>query len=145
MFLRDTCNGAPSGCTPSTIPISVSSTGSQANAQSFPAIVNTTGRFAAFVSFATNLTPLEAVVPGIFLRDTCAGISSGCSPSTARVDVTASGAQPNQASSATFPAITPDGRLVAFGSTATNFVPTNLCTNAGACSNVYVRDTCTGT
>ena len=147
VFIRDTCTGvSASGCMPSTFIVSVPSDGSQGNQNSQLQALSSQGRFVAFLSWATNMVPNETVVPGWFWRDTCLGAPSACSPSTTRADVSPSGQQANQAASfGPFPAITPDGRLVAFGSAATNFVPTNPCTNAGGCSNVYVRDTCTGT
>ncbi len=145
VFLRDTCNGAASGCAPSTTLMSPTSSGSPGNSPSeFPAI-STTGRFVAFLSWATNMVPNETVTPGWFWRDTCVGAPSGCGPSTIRADVTTSGGQPNQSAFfGSFPAITADGRLVAFGSGATNLVPGSTCTSANGCGNVYVRDTCTG-
>jgi len=102
-------------------------------------VISFTGEFAAFLSYATNMTPNEVVTPGWFWRDTCTGGAVGCVPSTIRVDVTSSGAQPNNAAfSGVSPAITGDGRLVAFGSTASNLVSTTVL------GGVFVRDTCTG-
>jgi len=139
VFLRDTCNGAASGCAPSTTLMSPTSSGSPGNSPSeFPAI-STTGRFVAFLSWATNMVPNETVTPGWFWRDTCLGAPSGCSPSTIRADVTTSGGQPNRSAFfGSFPAITADGRFVAFGSTASNLVP------AQTLGGVFLRDTCTG-
>jgi hypothetical protein len=57
------------------------------------------------------------------------------------VDVTASGAQPDKSVlNSVIPAISGDGRVVAFGSSTTNLVSLNV----GNPGNVYVRDTCTG-
>jgi archaellum component FlaF (FlaF/FlaG flagellin family) len=139
-FVRDTCLGAQLGCIPSNILISPSSSGAQDNANTGLPATNATGRYFAFQSWATNLIPNNSVVPGNFWRDTCIGASS-CTPTTLRADLTASGAQPNNSVSNTLiPAITSDGRLVAFSSTATNLVSTNVQGHA----NAYVRDTCTG-
>ncbi|MGO9643096.1 MAG: hypothetical protein ACLP1Y_17535, partial [Candidatus Acidiferrales bacterium] len=144
-YVRDTCNGAPAGCTPSTILVSESSSGVAGNSNSNTQAISSTGEFVAFLSYATDMVPNETVTPGWFWRDTCMGASAGCSPSTIRVDVTTSGAQPNQmAFSASLPSITADGRLVAFGSGATNLVPAIPCASTNGCGNVYVRDTCTG-
>jgi hypothetical protein len=80
VFVRDTCAGAPSGCRPTTVRVSVASDGTQANGASTAASISATGRFITFQSAATNLTPASA--PGLFLRDTCAGADAACTPST---------------------------------------------------------------
>ncbi|MBZ5697152.1 MAG: IPT/TIG domain-containing protein [Acidobacteriia bacterium] len=84
VFVRDTCVGAPSGCTPSTQRVSVASDGTQANDASQSASISATGRYITFRSLATNLDPASSSTnsSNIFLRDTCAGASSGCTPST---------------------------------------------------------------
>ena len=139
IYIRDTCNGASSGCVASTTLISASYNGSSRDGFSGPSAVSSTGRYVAFQSWATNITSNESVVPGNFWRDTCIGASS-CVPKTIRADVTSNNAQPNNVvSNGAVPALTSDGRLVAFSSTATNLVSTNVAGNADA----YVRDTCT--
>jgi len=140
-FVRDTCFGAQAGCTPSSTLVSVPSTGAQAgNARSGLPAISSTGRFIAFQSWATNMVPNATVVPGDFWRDTCIGAPQPCTPSTIRVDVAAGGSQPNNdVFNNSIPAISSDGRLVSFSSTATNLVPTNV----GGMGNIYVRDTCT--
>jgi len=85
VFVRDTCAGAPSGCTPSTQRVSVATGGAQANGASTSATINATGRFITFESAATNLGAVSSS-GGIFLRDTCAGMASGCTPSTQPLD-----------------------------------------------------------
>jgi hypothetical protein len=52
----------------------------------------------------------------IFIRDTCAGVSSGCAPSTVRVSVALDGTQGNGDSSR--PVIGANGRFVVFISAA---------------------------
>jgi len=139
-FVRDTCIGAASGCMPGNTLISAPMSGTQDNATTGLPVMSATGRYFAFQSWATNITPNESVVPGNFWRDMCIGASS-CTPKTIRADVTASNGQPNNVvSNGEIPAITGDGRLVAFSSTATNLVSTNVAGNA----NAYIRDTCTG-
>ncbi len=141
VFVRDTCNAAPPGCTPGTTLVSDSSTGAPRDAHSGPSAVSGTGRYVAFQSWATNLVPNETAVPGMFWRDTCIGASTSCTPATIRADLTTSGSQPNNnVFNDAVPAIILDGRLVAFGSTATNLVSTDV----QGQGNVYVRDTCTG-
>jgi len=81
VFVRDTCAGAPSGCTPSTQRVSVATGGTQANGATTSATISASGRYVTFKSAATNLGSVSSS-GGIFLRDTCAGVSSGCTPST---------------------------------------------------------------
>ncbi len=80
-FLRDTCAGA-SGCTPSTQLVSVSTGGVQANAATLSATIDATGRYITFESAASNLGTITSSATGLFLRDTCNGVSAGCTPST---------------------------------------------------------------
>jgi hypothetical protein len=82
VFVRDTCAGAPSGCTPSTQRVSVATSGMQANGASSSATISATGRYVSFESAATNLGATSSSTTGLFLRDTCAGASTGCVPST---------------------------------------------------------------
>jgi hypothetical protein len=82
VFVRDTCAGAPSGCTPSTQRVSVATDGAQADGASTSAAIGATGRYVTFESAATNLGSGSSSASGIFLRDTCAGAPSGCTPST---------------------------------------------------------------
>jgi trimeric autotransporter adhesin len=141
MFLRDTCHGASSGCTPNTTLVPLSSSGSQANALSFSASVNGTGRYVAFRSFADNLVPNDTNGNGdYFLRDTCIGASGSCTPNTLRVDVSNNGTQTNGPAFDVSPSISSDGRLVGFSSNATNLIAQNV----QGWGQVYVRDTCTG-
>jgi hypothetical protein len=141
IFLRDTCNGQPSTCTPSTTLITVPDDGSSAanGPSSQPAVANN-GAFVSFSSTATNL--VSSVTSGtqqIFLRATCQGGASGCTPSTTLITVPDDGSSaangPSLQSS-----LSSDGRFIAFGSTATNLV-------SGVTSGVqqvFLRDACTG-
>jgi Tol biopolymer transport system component len=82
VFVRDTCAGTSSGCTPSTQLASADAGGTQGNGASTSATIGATGRYVTFASTATNLAPGSPSAGGIFLHDTCAGVSSGCTPST---------------------------------------------------------------
>jgi WD40-like Beta Propeller Repeat len=73
----------------------------------------------------------------ILLKDTCVGISSGCSVNTRVASVAADGTSGNADSHNAV--VTPDGRYVAFSSAATNLVE-----GAPAGRQVYVHDTCIG-
>ncbi len=139
IFVRDTCQGAPAGCAPSTIRASVSTAGTQADLLSGAPSISDTGRFVAFTSGATNLVAGDTNNQNdVFVRDTCAGVSMGCTPSTIRASVGASGAEGNGLSS--FASISGDGRFVAFQSSASNLVAGD--TNGAM--DVFVRDTCAG-
>jgi trimeric autotransporter adhesin len=141
-FVRDTCNGAPAGCTPSNELVSISSTGTQGNSTSGLSAISATGRFVAFQSWASNLTSNEnsAIEPNMFVRDTCVGAPASCSPTTTRLDIATDGTVANSSVFQAIPAISGEGRIVAFGSRATNLVSLNV----GGQGNVYVRDTCAG-
>jgi hypothetical protein len=142
VFLRDTCVGGGSSCTPSTTRISVTNDGGQANGASGEPTF--TGRFVAFSSTASNLVAGDTNgVSDVFLRDTCIG-ESGCTPSTVRISVGNGGEQANGASSepqVTLP-LGPEwhGRFVLFASSASNLVAGD--TNGA--SDVFERDLCLG-
>ena len=73
----------------------------------------------------------------ILLKDTCVGVSSGCSVDARVVSVATDGTAGNADSHNAV--VTPDGRYVAFSSAATNLVE-----GAAAGRQVYVHDTCIG-
>jgi WD40-like Beta Propeller Repeat len=113
VYLRDTCTGVPLGCIPATTSISVAGDGTAADDPS----ISGDGRYIAFASRATDLVPGDTnKASDIFVRDTCAGFSSGCTPSTVRVSVALDGAQGNGDS--VRPVISADGRFVIFISAA---------------------------
>ena len=71
VFVRDTCVGATAGCTPSTVLVSVGTSGEQANSSSFSPAISADGRYLAFFSNATNLAPGDTNDHGdIFLSRT---------------------------------------------------------------------------
>jgi hypothetical protein len=80
-YVRDTCTGAAPGCTPTTQLVSETTGGTQADGATTSATIDPTGRYIIFESAASNLGAVSSS-GGIFLRDTCAGITSGCTPST---------------------------------------------------------------
>ena len=140
VFLRDTCIGAPQGCTPSTVRLSVASDGTQGNDISNSPAISGGGRYVAFQSFANNLV---ANGPGLFVniyvRDTCFGAAAGCTPGTSLISLGPGGALGNDGS--TFPTISGDGRFITFASFASNLVAGG--TTQGV-NNVFVRDSCAG-
>ena len=112
--------------------VSVSSAGEEANGASFdyPAI-SADGRYVAFQSVATNLVPGGVTYGGVFVHDRQMGITS-------HVSVDSAGAQVNGGSED--PAISGDGRFVAFASYASNLVPGD--TNDA--TDIFVHDRQTG-
>ncbi len=94
--------------------ISVNSSGSEADGASSMNAINSDGTYVAFASLATNLVDGDSNgVKDIFVRD----LSNG---TTTRVSVSDSGVQGNGESDS--PAISADGRYVAFESEASNLV-----------------------
>ena len=113
--------------------VSVSSAETGANGDSGSPSVSAHGRYVAFVSAATNLVPDDTNdLPDVFVRDLATG-------TTHRISVASDGSQSNGDSSR--PAISSDGRYVAFTSTASDLA---LGTD-GVEHNAYLRDRWTGT
>jgi len=119
--------------TDTTTRVSVSSSGDQGNGFDFEVAISSDGRYVAFGSDATNLVPRDTNgARDVFVRDRVAG-------TTTRVSVSSSGGQSNDESS--YPAISADGRHVAFQSFAGNLVPGDT----NGTTDVFVRDRVTGT
>ncbi len=113
--------------------VSVSTDGDQANGPSRNPDLTTNPTVVVFESDATNLVPGDTNgVSDIFLHDLETGI-------TGRISVVTGGAQANGASMS--PAISPDGRFVAFVSSATNLVADD--TNGA--DDVFLHDRVTRT
>jgi archaellum component FlaF (FlaF/FlaG flagellin family) len=121
VFVRDRWSGA-------TRRVSVSSTGAQANGGSADSAFSADGRYIAFDSVASNLVvgDTTAGFNDVFVHDCMTG-------STRRVNMSVTGAQANNESNA--PAISADGRFIAFLSEATNLVAGD--TNGA--SDMFVR------
>jgi hypothetical protein len=140
IFLRDTCLGATSTCTPRTLLVDAGPNGVIANGTGSDPVINASGNQLAFLSLATNLvtsTTFDGVTPQAFVAATCAGAPPGCTPTVSLVSVASDGVSPANGPCSQM-AISADGRFVAFVSTATNLV-------AGATTGapeVYLRDTC---
>src|SRR5881409_3649136 len=118
--------------------VSVASGGAQGNGNSgligfaFPPALSADGRFIAFVSFATNLVAGDTNgATDVFVHDRLTG-------TTERVSVASGGTEGNDASLG--PALSADGRFVAFQSDATNLVAGD--TNGA--TDVFVHDRQTG-
>jgi Tol biopolymer transport system component len=131
VFVRDTATGA-------TTRVSVSSSGAQAAAGkdefggSLSGGVNADGRYIVFQSDASNLVRGDTNrVEDVFLHDRKTG-------RTTRLSLDSHGRQGNGGS--WFPAISSDGRYVAFQSLASNLVRGDT----NKLSDVFVRDLATG-
>jgi trimeric autotransporter adhesin len=152
IYLTDTCHGVTSGCAPSTTLISQSNNSDPGNENAIGASVSSTGRYSAFGDWSSNLGQQnENGWPGVFLRDDCIGAPQGCTPSTTKIDNAPDGSVANGYSGeGGTPAVSADGRLVAFDSAAMNLVVPNLapCNTGGtpplSCGYIFVRDTCNG-
>src|SRR5882762_2340450 len=144
IFLRDTCTGAPADCQPHTALLSTTNDGTIGNADSNTPSISTDGRFVAFSSAATNLVANSPAGRQIYLRDTCAGASTACTPHTALISVDESGLLSGNDN--LLPSISSSGRFVAFLSVTSSKYPAN---SPGAANSGYrqilVRDTCFGT
>jgi len=124
VFVHDLDSGA-------TTLVSVSSAGARANRISFLPVLNTDGTVVAFKSEASNLIPPVPGdtngVPDVFVHERDSGV-------TERVSVDDFGNQSNGLSGG--PAISGDGRFVAFISFAASFDPTD----GNGFSDVFVVD-----
>ncbi|MEV4873216.1 TolB family protein [Streptomyces syringium] len=112
--------------------VSVTTDGTPADGASGAPSISATGRYVAFESFARNLAPGGNPDPGsdVYVRDLWTG----------RTELV-TGDKPSTRGSSSAPAISADGRYVAFASTRDDLVPgdTNLR------SDVFVRDRWKGT
>jgi Tol biopolymer transport system component len=125
LFVRDRQTGT-------TERVDLSSSGDEANGdcKSPKLTISADGRFVAYASAASNLVPGDTNRRiDCFVRDRQSG-------STDRISVSSTGDQGNDIS--LDPAISADGRFVAFDSMATNLVP------GKPAGSVYVRDRLTG-
>jgi Tol biopolymer transport system component len=94
--------------------VSVASNGVQANNEAWSPSISADGRYVAFASFATNLTPNDGDYWDVYVHDRVMG-------ETTLVSAANDGTAGNEDSSA--PRISADGRFVAFASLADNLVP----------------------
>ncbi len=115
-----------------TTKVSVDSAGGEANGISFNHVISADGRFVAFTSLASNLVPGDHNgLRDIFVHDRQTG-------ETTRVSVDSAGGEAN--GSSMFPAISADGRFVAFTSFAFNLVAGDH----NGLRDVFVQDRQTG-
>jgi WD40-like Beta Propeller Repeat len=165
VFVRDTCEGADSGCQSHTSLLSAASDATVGNNDSRSPSMSSDGRYIAFSSAATNLAAASSASSSttatgrqIYLRDTCAGADAKtqCSPSTQLISTDPAGALVG--TEGILPSVSASGRFVAFlavtpshaasaAASASNAAPKSAAsastTNSGF-RQVFVRDTCTG-
>lgn len=126
----------------STERVSVDSTGTQGDGLSRDGVISGDGRFVAFPSIASNLVPADGTnIVDVYLHDRTTG-------TTELVSVDSAGNQSEGDNFSPRPAISADGRFVAFNSFASDLVSgdTNVCPPAvGRCADVFVRDRIAGT
>jgi hypothetical protein len=113
--------------------VSKASDGTAGNGQSsYPLTISSTGRYVAFISYSDNLVPNDTNARyDLFWHDRVAG-------TTQMVNVADDGTSSNNF--ADWPAVSGDGRYVVFNSNATNLV-----TPSPSGTQVYLRDTQSGT
>ena len=130
VFLRDLTSGT-------TLLVSINTNGIPGNRVSRSAVMTPDGRYVAFVSEAFDLIAQDTnKIADVFVRDMQALVTTLASPGA--ISTNPAAAVP--ASSSESPQITPDGRWIAFSSTATNLVPGVL-----TVGDIYVCDRLAGT
>jgi Tol biopolymer transport system component len=131
VFLRHTATGATT-----LVSRASGSLGSAGDGPSFSATISADGRFVAFSSSADNLSAVDDdTVTDIFLRDTATS-------ATTLVSRGPGAGGPGGDGGSAAPAISADGRFVAFSSSADN-LSTEDDDGAGGV-DIFVRDTATG-
>jgi hypothetical protein len=146
IFVRDTCEGAASGCKAQTTSVSTASDGSAANDDSSSPSISANGRYVAFGSAATNLVENAPAGHQIYLRDTCTGAESSCTASTQIVSIDSNGGL--MGTESFLPSISASGRFVAFLAVTQSHAPQQAGVAPGTKNSgyrqVFVRDTCVG-
>jgi len=145
VFLKDTCRAVLGACVPTVKLLSTSTNGSEGDGDSVflssSASLIAMTRDARYVSYrtkATNLTsPASNGKDQIVLRETCVDLTA-CTPQTTPISLSNLGSWGDNISRD--PAISGDGRYVAFSSVASNFGSTIPLGRF----QIYLRDTCLG-
>lgn len=125
VFVRDLATGT-------TTCVSLAPTGAPGDGGATQPAISADGHFVAFTSSASNLVESDTNAEAdVFLHDRASG-------ATRRVSVATDGSEANGRSES--PAVSADGRFVAFASSAGNLVPGD----ANGAPDVFVRDVPTG-
>ncbi len=133
-YVRDTCMGVTGSCTPTTMHVSIGNSGSASIPPSggYIGAISRGGRYVLFSALDTNVLPgLALGATHIFMRDTCTGVSSGCTPTTTLIDIGTDGTEGNYTLNTDAAGDNPgtfsdDARYVLFNSQATNLVSGTL-------------------
>lgn len=144
VVIADTCLGAevPAGCRPAAMRASLTAEGSTISGSNFSPSISANGRYVAFESQPVNSSTVAgpsattATASRIYVRDTCNGASSGCSPSTAQVAaevLTAASGRTEVYS----PSLSPSGRYISYLASAPS-------SGASIEGTIQVRDLCYG-
>ena len=140
VYLRDTCSGVASGCTAKTFLVSTPDGTTAANGVSSQPVAANNGLFVAFSSTATNLVSgVNSGIQQIYLRGTCVNVTSGCTAATKLVSAADAAGTTPASTTVQQPAMSTDGRFVAFATTAGN-----LGFTTGGFPQIFLRDMCTG-
>ena len=154
VFVRDTCEGAASGCQPRTTLLSAATDGVAGNDDSKSPSMSSDGRYVAFSSAATNLVSDAPAGRQVYLHDTCSGVAaSTCTPTTQLISTDSNGALTGTES--ILPSVSSSGRYIAFlavtpsHASAASSASKSATTSSAAGTNsgyrqVFVRDTCLG-
>lgn len=137
VFVRDTCKGASEGCQARTLLVSSAMDGAAGNNDSLSPSMSADGRYIAFSSAATNLFAQAPPGPQIYLRDTCLGARTPCTPATQLASTDAQGALAG--TEAILPEVSASGRFVTF------VAVTHSSGGNSRFRQVFVRDTCLAT
>jgi Tol biopolymer transport system component len=128
VFVRDLVNGT-------NFLVSVNTNGLNGNGNAYSSVITPDGRYVAFASAASDLVTNDANgIPDIFVRDLQSGTTICATPGARTTGST------TLLSASDAPVLTPDGRYLAFYSSATNLVP-----GQKVAGEVYVRDWLGGT
>ncbi len=138
-FVRDTCQGATEACQARTLLVSSAMDGAVGNDDSGSPSMSADGRYVAFSSAATNLFAEAPPGPQIYLRDTCLGTRTPCTPLTQLVSTDAHGTLAG--TEAILPSISASGRFVTFVAVT----PSQGTDSGFGFRQVFVRDTCLAT
>jgi hypothetical protein len=124
IYLRDTCSGAATQCTPQTTLISTDNSGSLAGNDNLLPSVSSSGRFVAFLSVTSSKYAAKSSgnpnsgYRQVFVRDTCFGATTACTPATTRISLVPGDASSLQSRPAG-PAISSSAQAVAVSTTST--------------------------
>src|SRR5208282_3975534 len=148
----DTCQGADSSCQPRTVLISAGTEGVAGADESHSPSMSSDGRYVAFSSVATNL--VEEPAPGsgrqIYIRDTCFGVATSCTPSTQLISTDPNGTLVG--TEGILLSVSASGRYVAFlavtpspaAHSSAAASKSAIGASNGGYQQIFVRDTCLG-